>query len=346
MNTQFQTFIPLSKVDDDQRMVYGYASTPDLDSDGEVIKVEALERALPEYMKFPTIREMHQPKAVGTTKSAEIRENGLYIGAKVVSDEAWKLVKEGVYRGFSIGGSVVQRIKNTITDLSLSEISLVDVPANKAAMIEVWKRDSSKDKMVDALTALLVKGGDIKMADEKDLNPTDETVTENEVTDGAETTVTDTNEAVQTADEAVETVDETTKEAGDFENSLEKIEKSLDAKKEPEIEKAQEQTLEKFIAKALPVLEKMSNKIADLEQRLVKVESTPAATNAQSVLVTKQLASTQEDTAPVNPELAKRIDRLNELRKEYDLIGASEYAKRGYTLEATKLQDEISKLSR
>ena len=143
---KFERFIPIAKVDDEERMVYGFASTPDLDTDGEIIKTEALEKALPDYLQFPTIREMHQAKAIGTTKQADISKEGLYIGAKIVSDDAWKLVKEGVYKAFSIGGNVIKRVGNIIQELDLIEISLVDVPANKAAVIEVWKRGKlSKD---------------------------------------------------------------------------------------------------------------------------------------------------------------------------------------------------------
>ena len=145
---EFKKFVPISKVDNEKRRIYGYASTPDLDSDGEIIKLSALEKALPSYMKFPTIREMHQPKAVGKTLSAEVRngdgKKGLYISAKIVADDAWKLVKEGVYTAFSVGGNVVQRAGNIINELDLTEISLVDVPANKAAVIELWKREGGK----------------------------------------------------------------------------------------------------------------------------------------------------------------------------------------------------------
>lgn len=137
---KFERFFNIKKIDEEERMVFGYASTPDLDSDGEVIKLEALEKALPAYLQFPTLREMHQPKAVGTTKTAEITKGGLYIGAKVVTDEAWKLVKEGVYKAFSIGGNVIKKVNNVIQELELVEVSLVDVPANKHAVIELWKR--------------------------------------------------------------------------------------------------------------------------------------------------------------------------------------------------------------
>lgn len=139
---KFDRFIPISKTDDEKRMVYGWASTPDLDSQGEIVAVDAIKRSLPNYMKFPTIREMHQPNAVGVTKETKVdSEKGLFIGAKVVDDNAWKKVKEGVFRGFSIGGRVKQKVDNIIQDLDLTEISLVDRPANSEAVITVFKAD-------------------------------------------------------------------------------------------------------------------------------------------------------------------------------------------------------------
>lgn len=138
---KFQRFFKISKVDKEKRMVYGYATTKDMDSDGEIITLDAVKKALPAYMMYPTIREMHQPKSVGTTKSAEMDKKGLYIGAKVVEDNAWKFVQEGIYKGFSIGGNVIQRVGNVIKELELVEISLVDVPANKHAKIDIWKKE-------------------------------------------------------------------------------------------------------------------------------------------------------------------------------------------------------------
>ena len=83
---------PIHKTDDEQRMVYGFASTPDLDTQGEVVELDALKNALPGYMKFPTIREMHQPKAAGITKQTKILDKGLFIGAKIVDNHAWHKV--------------------------------------------------------------------------------------------------------------------------------------------------------------------------------------------------------------------------------------------------------------
>jgi phage head maturation protease len=138
-------YAPISKTDDDKRMVYGYASTEAVDSQGEVVKKDAIAAAIDDYMKFANIREMHQASAVGKAKQATVDAKGLYLAAKVVDDVAWNKVKEGVYNGFSIGGRVKTMIGNEITGLSLSEISLVDRPANPEAIFDVWKLDDIKN---------------------------------------------------------------------------------------------------------------------------------------------------------------------------------------------------------
>src|SRR5581483_1401497 len=140
-------YAPIEKTDDELRMVYGYASTEAVDSQGEIVKKEALAEALSDYMKWANIREMHQPSAVGKTKEANIDTKGLYIAAKIVDDNAWKKVKEGVYSGFSIRGRVKTQIDNEITGLVLSEISLVDRPANPEAQIEMFKIYDSNEEL-------------------------------------------------------------------------------------------------------------------------------------------------------------------------------------------------------
>ena len=93
----------ITKIDNERRMVWGYASTEAQDSQRETVKREALQKALADYMRFANIREMHQPSAVGIAKEAEVDERGLYLGAKIVDGDAWEKVVEGVYKGFSIG---------------------------------------------------------------------------------------------------------------------------------------------------------------------------------------------------------------------------------------------------
>src|SRR5574343_399273 len=134
-------YVQFSKKNDSEQIVEGYASTEDLDSQGEVVRFEAIKKALPDYMKFGNIREMHQHSAVGKAVKAipDEQRRGLFLSAKIVDKVAWEKVQAGVYNGFSIGGRVLKQVGNEIQDLMLNEISVVDRPANPAALFSLVK---------------------------------------------------------------------------------------------------------------------------------------------------------------------------------------------------------------
>ena len=147
----------IQKVDAEQRMVWGYASTETVDVVGETILKSAIEDALDDYMKWANIREMHQLSAVGTAEEATVDDKGLYIAAKIVDDAAWAKVEAGVYRAFSIGGKTLERDiynKKKITKIRLDEISLVDRPSNPGARFDIWKAAGVHDRESDK-TALI-----------------------------------------------------------------------------------------------------------------------------------------------------------------------------------------------
>ena len=130
-------------LDDGTIRVHGVASTGGRDSVGEVVSPDAIRKALPAYMAFPAIREMHQAKAAGAALHAEVDDSGeTRICAHVVDPVAVKKVKAGVYKGLSIGGKVLARDPadpSRITEVRLDEISLVDRPCNPEAVIDLWK---------------------------------------------------------------------------------------------------------------------------------------------------------------------------------------------------------------
>lgn len=145
--------------DDGTIKVYGYASSEAVDVDGEVIKADAMQAAIADYMKFPAVREMHQPIAAGTGIEMKVEDDGrTWFGAHVVDPVAVKKVVNKVYRGFSIGAKVTNRDdvnKTVITGLRLKEVSLVDRPANPEATIELWKADIEPEDAVDEIAKLL-----------------------------------------------------------------------------------------------------------------------------------------------------------------------------------------------
>ena len=158
--------------DDGTVKVWGYASSEAVDSDGEIIAAEAMKAAIPDYMKFGAVREMHGSNAAGTAIEINVEDDGrTFFGAHIVDPVAVTKVKTGVYKGFSIGGSVTARDelnKSQITGLKLTEISLVDRPANPDAVFTCFKADKPKDEEE-------ATDKDDKPADKADETPADDT---------------------------------------------------------------------------------------------------------------------------------------------------------------------------
>ena len=168
--------------DDGTVKVWGYASSEAVDSDGEIIAAEAMKAAIPDYMKFGAVREMHGSNAAGTAIEINVEDDGrTFFGAHIVDPVAVTKVKTGVYKGFSIGGSVTARDelnKSQITGLKLTEISLVDRPANPDAVFTCYKADKPKaEEEAD-------KDEDDKTADKADETPADDAEKADDKADG------------------------------------------------------------------------------------------------------------------------------------------------------------------
>ena len=322
-------FVDIKKIDDEQRMVYGWASTGDLDKDGEIIEPAAFEKSLPDYLKFPTIREMHQPKPIGITKETRMeKDRGLFIAAKIVDSEAWMKVKEGVYRAFSIGGRVKNRIDNVIKELELIEISLVDVPANPAAVITLFKGDKTDNihiefqQLANKIRSLM---------EEKEVVTADEVV---EVIDNTEAVekaeeVEVTEEVKEAeAEEAVESVEEVVEEVKTAEVETEKTE-SIDVSKAYEAE----------IAKFDTVVKELSTKFESLSERLAKLETMPNEPKTKGSFVAVPEVDANQSSDRLS-SINKRLAELMEMR-EKDMQA---YQLGNYSIEAMKLLSEKSKL--
>jgi len=165
MKTRLRLYADINKVEpqeDGTLKVFGIASSGAVDSDGETITPDAMKAALPDYMKFGAVREMHQPSAAGTALSCEVNKDGITeFSAHIVDPVACLKVTTGVYKGFSIGGKVLERDtlnKTVIKSLKLVEVSLVDRPANPEALMTMWKAEKTPEDEVEELAELLDSG--------------------------------------------------------------------------------------------------------------------------------------------------------------------------------------------
>ena len=159
--------MPFSKVDTEKRIVSGFATLDNVDRQNDIVTPEASKNA---FSKFRgNIREMHQPKAVG--KMVSFREDkyfdpeskkfyqGVYVSAYVSkgAPDTWEKVLDGTLTGFSIGGKMNkwddaydEKSESTvriIKDYDLTELSLVDSPANQFANILSVEKVDGVDKI-------------------------------------------------------------------------------------------------------------------------------------------------------------------------------------------------------
>ena len=149
-------FLPLAKVDLDRRLVTGVATAETPDRSGEIFdyasskpyfeKWSAEAAAASGGKSFGAVRAMHTPIAAGKLTDIAFDDNAkrITVVAKIVDDDEWRKVQEGVYTGFSQGGRYVKRWADPDSGLTRytadpHEISLVDLPCVRDATFDVVK---------------------------------------------------------------------------------------------------------------------------------------------------------------------------------------------------------------
>lgn len=128
--------------------IEGYASTTDIDRQGDVVPVSVWEKGIQNYLKNPVILAYHDhSEPVGRMVEHKIDGKGLWIKARISSaaSEVFNLVKDGVLTAFSIGFRIVDAEYNSaaelfvVKELELHEISVVSVPANQNTLFSLSK---------------------------------------------------------------------------------------------------------------------------------------------------------------------------------------------------------------
>lgn len=133
MSEKWNKEFKISKLDNEQRLVFGWASVateksgkPLTDLHEDIIPVPEIEKAAYEYVLYSRRGgEMHKKtrgvmdlvESVCFTKEkcqamgipeGTIADGSWWVGFKIASQDAWDLVKSGDYAAFSIGGRAVR----------------------------------------------------------------------------------------------------------------------------------------------------------------------------------------------------------------------------------------------
>jgi len=167
--------------------IFGPASAELLDSQGDVIRIDAVKKALPELLKRARVTVDHKDQIVGEIVesfekkgliyktevrppndeelskfcSLEKEKEALFVLAKVWDDteycrEVKKAIEKGDYRSYSISGNVLnsrpckssEGCTRIVSDLNLSAVTICRSGANPAAQFDILKEEKEMPEEV------------------------------------------------------------------------------------------------------------------------------------------------------------------------------------------------------
>lgn len=152
------------KMDRDENgdlIVYGKATGPDLDLDEQRCDPGWLKKAMPDWMSWGNVREMHQPVVAGV--GLELTEDGdsWFLKSKVVDANVATKLEAGAYKGQSIGIKNAKVLKDAtapggrIVGGTIVEVSYVDRPCLPTATCAIVKMAGGELRPVDELGGLV-----------------------------------------------------------------------------------------------------------------------------------------------------------------------------------------------
>ena len=168
-------FLPLTKADAAQRLVWGTAALEVADKSGEIMDYATAKPAFEKWSaeiaaasggkSLGNVRLMHGKTAVGKIVEMTFDDvlKKIDVCVKVVDDGCWKLVEEGVLSAFSIGGGYAKKWVDATNKMlkrytpALSELSLVDNPCIPGATISLVKADGVEEEVVIRADGTLAK---------------------------------------------------------------------------------------------------------------------------------------------------------------------------------------------
>ncbi len=135
--------------------VFGKATGPDLDLDEQVCDPAWLKSAMPDWMRWGNVREMHGPVLAGVGKELSAAGDDWMLKSECIDPVAAEKIRKGGYKGYSIGIKNARVVKDAtapggrIVGGTIAEISYVDRPCNPTATMSVVKMVGGQLRPVD-----------------------------------------------------------------------------------------------------------------------------------------------------------------------------------------------------
>lgn len=147
-----QVRFEIKALDDDQRTIEGWATTPEVDRMGDIVLPKGAEYELP----IPFLLDHDHSQVVGEVNRVEVTDKGIKFwaqikkiaeegDAKALCDKAWSYIKHGLRKAVSIGFrplefDVLPNGGLKFTSWEWYELSAVGIPAQPGAKITATKK--------------------------------------------------------------------------------------------------------------------------------------------------------------------------------------------------------------
>tara|TARA_R100000781_G_scaffold110566_1_gene76112 strand:+ start:11564 stop:12754 length:1191 start_codon:yes stop_codon:yes gene_type:complete len=174
----------------DDLIIGGYASIEMVDKQNDLITLQALQKAVKDYMgekKFRNVMSNHSNVQVGevvdsyrdkngVVHKSQVDDVGFYVVIKLRDDiekakEISRGIRKGTLRSFSIGGQAISKRKrksndfgeyNEIDELELHEVTICEKGINPEAKFDILKEEKNKgEKMTEKLEKALEELNDL-----------------------------------------------------------------------------------------------------------------------------------------------------------------------------------------
>lgn len=315
--------------DSNQRIVVGFATMDNIDKSGDIVTADASMKA---FSKFRgNIRYMHERMPVGRLidyqpavyydEETQSQHNGVQVTVKIseAEDAVWTKCQDGTLSGFSIGGNVVKTsytyseklAKNVkvIEDYELTELSLVDNPANQFANITTIRK--SED-------------GQVHEGDEIQMSGTIEKVFEIN-TKGGSPTLPNENEIAKSEEQAVEAVDVTS--AVDSASPVVESEKETPSETVVETETVVEEEKEEE-PESIDIEQALANALGKFKELLEESASTTSKSiDAKVDELNKKIESITSDVEKVTSVQGELTEKVSDSKTDEKIDGLVEMLK-------------------
>lgn len=345
----FDVEIDPNDIDTSQRIVVGFATLDNLDSSNDIVTAEASMKAFEQF--HGNVRLMHESRPVGKVISSQPavyfdpvtgeEHSGIQVSVRIskAAEDVWTMCQDGTLSGFSIGGEVLKASKiyseqygkavKYIDDYRLTELSLVDSPANAYANITAIKKSS--DSYIEEGDQFYTTGKFSKVFEIKTeggntmtiKKSVDETNDSGEVAEDT-TEVAEVEDAKPEDDQQQEVVDAEEKTAEDNPQEDAANEEANEDEVPDEAEKPVEDTLniDEVVGRVLEDIKAyLTESSAEVTQKLLEVNE-----NLQKVLTTQSEIS--DDLQKTKELTTKSLDRdysenLGEIEKRLEKISSA-----------------------